>query len=754
MTHHSTSHSTRASRRTFLKASAAGGGLLLSFRIAPIGAADANTPDAEINAFIRIAPNNIVTIYAKSPEIGQGIKTSLPMIVADELDVSWSKVRVETAEFAPEKFGQQSAGGSTSTPRNWDMLRRVGAAGRQMILAAAAKVFNAPLSELTTNGGVVTHAASGRAVTYGQVAAVAAKMPVPDLKSVPLKDPKDFKVIGHSAKDVDGPKIVTGQPLYGIDVTVPGMLYATYEKCPVWRGEVARANTDEVRSMPGVRHCFVVKGTIPEGEMTLSGGLSGGVAIVADTWYQAIAARRKLRVEWTTGPHAAQSTQGYAAQAAELAKKTPAMSIRKDGDVAAALAGAAKVLEASYSYPFLAHATMEPQNSTAHFKDGKMEVWTPTQNPANGRALIAKTMGIAEKDITMHMIRAGGGFGRRSSADPVIEAAWISREAGAPVKLVWTREDDMRHDCYRPGGFHTFKAGLDAQGKLIALSDHFVTFGNNGKFAPSANMGASVFPAEFVPNLEFGASFIPLGTPTGPLRAPGSNALAFVFQSFLDEIANASGRDPLAFHLDLLAERRAPAVAPQGQPGAPPPPSFNPERMRATVQLVAEKAGWGKRTLPAGTAMGLAYYFSHQGYVAHVAEVTAAKNTAGGLGPVKINKIWVAADIGAHIVNPTGAINQVQGATLDGVGNLLAQEITIAKGGVVEGNFDTFPLLRMNQAPPVEVHFLRSANNPTGLGEPALPPTLPAIANAIFAATGVRVRDVPLNKVSKGGAAA
>ena len=749
MTHHSTS-----SRRTFLKASAAGGGLLLSFRLAPMGDAEANTPDAAINAFIRIAPDNIVTIAAKNPEIGQGIKTSLPMIIADELDVDWKDVRVETAAYEPDKFGPQSSGGSTSIPRNWDMLRRVGAAGRQMLVATAAKTLRVPESELTTGSGKVTHAASGRSVTYGALASAAAKMPVPDLKNVTLKDAKDFKVIGHSAKDVDGPKIVTGQPLYGIDVTVPGMLYATFEKCPVWRGEVARANLDDVRTMPGVRNAFVVKGTIPEGEMTLNGGISGGVAIVADTWYQAIAARRKLRVEWSTGAHASESSQGYAAQAAALAKQNPVMSIRKDGDVEAAFKGAAKVLEASYSYPFLAHACMEPMNSTASFKDGKMEVWTPTQNPGNGRALITKTMGIPEKDITMHMIRAGGGFGRRGSADPIIEAAWIAREVGAPVKVLWTREDDIRHDCYRPGGFHTFKAGIDAQGKLIALTDHFVGFGNNGKYAPLSNMGASVFPADFVPNLEFGASLIPLGTPTGPLRAPGSNALAFVFQSFLDEVAHASGRDPLAFHLDLLAERRVQAAAPQGQPGAPQPPSFNFERMRAAVQLVAEKAGWGKRALPAGTGLGIAYYFSHQGYVAHVAEVTAVKQDETGIGPVKVNKIWVAADVGAHIVNPSGAINQVQGATLDGIANLLAQEITIAKGGVVEGNFDTFPLLRMNQAPPVEVHFIKSANNPTGLGEPALPPTLPAIANAIFAATGVRVRDLPLNKVSKGGAAA
>ncbi len=735
-----------ASRRSFLKASAAtGGGLLLSFKLAPLGSADATTGEAALSAFIRVSPDGIVTIAAKNPEIGQGIKTSLPMIIAEELDVDWKDVRVETADVDAEKFGVQSAGGSTSIPRNWDNMRRVGAAGRQMLVATAAKALRVPESELTTASGKVIHAASGRSLTYGALADRAAKEKAPDLAKVTLKDPKTFKIVGVATKDVDGPSIVHGKPLYGIDVSVPGMLYATYEKCPVFGGTVKSCNLDDVKNVPGVKHAFVVQGTIPPGEVGLNVGLSGGVAIVADTWWQASVARRTLRIEWNLPDSATQSSQGFAARAAQLAKQTPEVSIRKDGDVDAAFKGAAKIIEASYSYPFLSHATMEPQNSTAHFKDGKLEIWTPTQNPANGSAIITRTLGLAAKDVTIHMVRAGGGFGRRSSPDAMLEASWIAKEVGVPVKLVWTREDDMRHDCYRPGGFHNFKAGLDAQGKLIALSDHFVSYGKNGQFASMAMMGSSTFPAEFVPNLSLGTSLMPLGTPTGPLRAPGSNALAFVFQSFLDEVAHASGRDPLDFHLDLLAERRIATAAPAAG-GAP---VFKPERMSAALKLVAEKAGWGKRSLPKGTALGLAYYFSHQGYVAHVAEVTVAANA-----PVAINKIWVVADVGGHIVNPSGAVNQVQGAVLDGVGQILGQEITIAKGGVVEGNFDTFPLLRMRQAPPVEVHFLKSEANPTGLGEPALPPTLPAIANAVFAASGQRIRDVPLNKVFRSGAAA
>ena len=744
--------SPNASRRGFLKASAAiGGGLILSFKLAPLAGAEANTPDGALSAFIRIAPDGIVTIAAKNPEIGQGIKTSLPMIIAEELDVDWKNVRVETAAVDPEKFGLQSAGGSTSIPRNWDNMRRVGAAGRQMLVAAAAKSLRVPERELTTSGGVITHAASGRSLSYGEVAGKAALVPVPDLKTVALKDPKTFKIVGTPTKDVDGPAIVSGKPIFGIDVTVPGMLHAVYEKSPVFGGTVARANLDEVKAMPGVRKAFIIDGTIPEGQVGLNVGLSGGVAIVADTWWQASAARRKLRVDWKSPASISQSTQGFAARAAQLAKQKPELSIRSDGDVEGAFKGAAKVIEASYSYPFLAHATMEPQNATVAVKDGRVEIWAPTQSPGNGRTQVAKLLGVPEKDVTFHMTRSGGGFGRRGSVDAIMEASWIARETGAPVKLVWTREDDIRHDCYRPAGFHNFKAALDSQGKLIALSDHFVTFGDKGEYAANAAMGPAEFPAEFVSNLTLGASLMPLGTPTGPLRAPRSNGFALVFQSFLDEVAHASGRDPLAFHLDLLSERRAPILKAAAPAGVPQQPTFVPERMIATLKLVTDKAGWGKRTLPPGTALGLAYYFSHQGYVAHVAEVSVPD---GDLTQVKVNKVWVAGDVGGHIVNPSGAENQVQGAVLDGIGQILGLQITLANGATVESNFDTYPLLRMKQAPPVEVHFLRSDNNPTGLGEPALPPTLPAIANAIFAASGKRIRDVPLNKLVRPGASA
>ncbi len=733
------------SRRAFLKASAAaGGGLLLHVMLGPLSdAAMADSPGAPapgvttLNAFIRIAPDGIVTIMSKNPEIGQGIKTMLPMVIAEELDVDWKNVRVEQAPLDAAKYGRQFAGGSMATPLNYEPLRRVGAAGRQMFVAAAAQSWNVAPSECRTEAGVVYHDKSGRSLAYGALAAKAAALPAPDLAEVTLKDPATFKIIGQPLPGVDNAKVVTGRPLFGIDVAVPGMLYAVFQKCPVFGGTVRGANVDALKALPGVHDAFIVRAS----EANRSGdpqGLSDGVAIVAKSWWAASRAREKLEVTWDEGPTAAQSSEGFARGAARLAQGAPASCLRRDGDVAAALKSAAQVVTAAYSYPFLAHIDLEPQNCTAQFEAGKVVLWAPTQNPEPGAKLVAATLGIAESDVTVNMTRVGGGFGRRLRNDFMAEAAWISSQVGAPVKLLWSRQDDMQHDFYRPAGFHFLQGGLDSQGKLVALSDHFVTFGRRGRLADSAAMDANEFPAQLVPHLEYGQSVMELGVPTGPLRAPRSNALGFVFQSFIDELAHQAKQDPVAFRLALLGEQRV-LVNSTGKPNAL--RDFDTGRMRDVLRHVAEVSDWSTRhTLPERTGKGVAFYFSHLGYFAEVVQATVAHS-----GEIKLDHVWVVGDVGSQIINPSGAENQVCGAALDGLGAALGQAITIDRGRVVQANFDSVKPLRMDQVPPVEVHFLATDHPPTGLGEPALPPVIPALCNAIFAATGRRIRSLPID---------
>jgi isoquinoline 1-oxidoreductase beta subunit len=720
----------QASRRTLLKTGlAAGGGFFVAWGLDAHGALAANASPMDLNVYVRIMPDGDITIIAKNPECGQGVKTMLPMVIAEELEADWSKVRIEQAMSEPAKYGSQVAGGSTATPTNYDPLRRVGAAAKQMMVEAAALTWKVPVSECMASMSTVAHKGSGRKLTYGQLAEKAASIPAPDLKTVALKDPKTFKIIGKSAYGCDNPRIVKGEPLFGIDTRRPGMLYAHFVKCPVYGGKVKSAQLDEVLKQPGVKKAFVVEGN---GEFN---GLSSGVAILADSWWRAKKARDKLVVEWDEGPVAQRSSAEFAKTAAELGPAKGQKVIRKDGDADAALGKAAKVVEAAYSYPFLAHINMEPQNCTAEVKDGKVEIWAPSQNPQPGRQIVSKLLGVPDADIKIHMMRCGGGFGRRLMNDYMAEAAWIAREAGVPVKLVWMREDDVAHDFYRPGGFHHIKAGLDDKGRLVAWKNHFVSFADAAdpaKFASAAEISATELPARLVPDLTVEASLMPLGIPTGPMRAPRSNALSFVHQSMIDELAHAAGKDPLQMHLELLGEPRVLGSTPQD--------TFDTGRMRAVLQEAAQRSGWGKTPLPARTGMGIASYYSHRGYFAEVVRAHVSE-----AGEIKVEKVWVVGDIGNQIINPTGAMNQAQGAIIDGLGQALDLALTFDKGRAVQSNFHDYPPIRMPAAPDVDVTFLVSDHPPTGLGEPALPPVIPALTNALFQATGKRIRSLPID---------
>ncbi|MDP3740584.1 MAG: molybdopterin-dependent oxidoreductase [Hyphomonadaceae bacterium] len=742
------------SRRFFLMASAAaGGGLMLAGCMTPdtsdgapaVAATPAKAPEpvVDINVFVAISPDNTIRIMAKNPEVGQGIKTMLPMLIAEELDADWTKVTVEQADADQTRYGSQIAGGSFATPNHWTPHRQVGATARYMLIQAAAAKWGVPAAELTTGPSVVKHAASNRTISYGDLAKDAAAIPAPAkeiIDALKLKDAKDYRIIGKSVKNWDTPRIARGEPIFGIDISVPGMKYAHFTKCPVFAGKVVSANIDEIQALPGVTDCFVVKQV-----GTDLMGLMDGVAIVGDDWWTVKeAARNKLKVQWDEGATASMSTDGFRTQATTLVKGKPQSYLAPQGgtpvteaawtDANKAIDGAAKKVEAFYEYPFLVHAPLEPQNTTAHVKaDGTIEIWSPTQNPGSSFPMIQAAVGVPRDKVTLHMVRGGGGFGRRLSSDFIVEAVAISKQAGnIPVKLLWTREDDVQHDPYRPGGWHSFRAGVDAKGAMVGMTNHFVSFtGGNGRPAPSADMAPTEFPHGFAPNIVYGQSLIAFGMPTGPLRAPRSNAVCFAYQSFLDEVALAGGKDPLQFRIDLLNSPTAPQ--PQGGRG------FNPKRMADVMRIVGERSGWANRaSLPKGTGMGCAFYYSHQGYFAQVAKVKVEQN-----GNWRVLKVWNVGDVGSQIINPTNAVNQVQGSIVDGVSEM-HQKITFKNGKTEQTNFFDMPLLRMNEAPQIDTHFNITDNSPTGLGEPALPPVLPAVANAMFAATGKRIRTLPV----------
>lgn len=721
--------SMRMDRRSFLKISgAASAGFILAFSMQGKVEAASSKGDAELNAYIRISPEGSIFIHSKNPEIGQGIKTAMPMIIAEELDADWADVKVEQSPVNEKIFGRQGAGGSRSIANNWNTMREAGATARAMLVQAAADKWKVPAHECSTEKSFVLHSNSGRKISYGALAIAAATLPVPSANTLKFKDRSEYSLLGKRITGVDNRALVTGQPLFGIDQKVPGMLYAVYEKCPAVGGTVASANLDEIRELPGVKHAFILDGNGHELE------LMPGVAIVATSTWAAFQAKKQLTVNWDESNASKDSWSNLVKQARALKDQPAEKILHETGDVDAAMQGAPHSIEAFYSFQFAAHAALEPQNCTAWYKDGTIELWAPTQSPGRGVGNVANTLGISEEAVTIHQTRVGGGFGRRLVNDALCEAAAISKAINAPVKLQWTREDDTAHDFFRTGGFHSFKGGLDSAGKLAFWQDHLIAFSHDGEkpvIAGAPRQPAYEFPAQLADNFRLSQSLLPLKTRCGLWRAPGSNTRAWAIQSFIHELAVAAGRDHLEFLLEIMGEPQW--LPPQTRYG------LNTGRAADVIKLAAEKAGWGKK-LPKGRALGLAFHFSHAGHFAEVAEVSVSESKQ-----VTVHTVTVAADIGP-VINLSGAENQCQGSVVDGLSAMLEQEITMENGRIEQANFDTYPLLRMPDAPTVNVHFIQSDNPPTGAGEPALPPLAPAVCNAIFAASGHRVRTLPLAK--------
>ncbi|MEZ0483316.1 xanthine dehydrogenase family protein molybdopterin-binding subunit [Fibrella aquatica] len=699
-----------ASRRNFLKvAVAAGGGLFLGFNwtdaeAAAEASAATTAPGVGFNSYLSINPQGIITILSPNPEVGQGIKTAFPIVVAEELDADWKNVIVEQAPLDGKRFERQVAGGSGSIPHSWTRLRKAGATARQMLMEAAAKRWNVPAAECTTSLGVVSHAATNRKLSYGELATEAAQIPVPT--DVKLKEPKDFKLIGQTIKNVDNPGIITGKPLFGLDFYREGMLFAMLQR-PAFGYTLKSMNDTDIKAMPGIVDVF---------------SFANNVAVVGKSTWQVRKAKEALKIEWTK-TDATESTADHNRIFGELLTSTKATVRRKDGDVDAAFKGAAKVVSAEYQCPFLPHSPMEPMNFFAHVRPDGVELVGPTQTPDLARGETAKLLGISPDKVTVQMTRMGGGFGRRLKADYVVEAVQVSKRVNAPVKLIWTREDDMTGGSYRPAVRYRFEAALDAQGNMIGYKLR----------GASINAGSSTrednFPAGAVDNLLIDSIDHKSAITTGPWRAPITNFLAFAEQSFLDEVAQAAGKDPVQFRLELLDKAKTkPAGAVK----------YDVDRMKAVINLAVEKSGWGTKKGPDGrpVAQGFSVYFSHRSYVAQVGEVVMEKDK-----PV-VKKVYAAADCGI-IINQSGARQQVTGCIVDGIGHAMFGNMTFKDGVPEQSNFSNYRLIRLNEIPDVDVHFVDNGMEPTGLGEPALPPAGAAVANAIFKASGKRVRNQP-----------
>jgi len=718
---------TKIGRRAFIRNTGlASGGLVIGFswlascKMTPEQVNNLPKEWFDLNGFLKVGDNGLVTIMSPNPEIGQNVKTSMPMIVAEELDIAWKDVIVEQAPLNTDIFTRQLAGGSQSIRQGWESLRMAGATAKQMLKEAAAQAWNVSVDEITTKDGVLTHEASGNSAGYGEMASAATSIEVPE--EVQLKDNGTFSIIGTDKKNVDGPKLVTGKPLFGLDVYKEGMLTAMIVHPPAFGMKYKGMNADAVKSMPGIKDVFHFE-VYPEGiekQWSDQGGISELVAIVGNSTWECMQAKKALEVEWEQDS-TAESTSYHEEELTALLEKPTETPARKDGDVNAAFAKAAKIVESTYSAPYLAHNTMEPMNFFAHVTPEKAELLGPIQTPEFTEKTVAARLGMPVEKIDIMMTRMGGGFGRRLYGPFVIEAAVISQKMNAPVKLVYSREDDMTQGTYRPSYKVKFKAGLDDKGNLIAW--HVRGAGTNDDL-----IFENRFPAGAVDNYLAEKHSLQTNVTTGAWRAPRSNFIAGAEQAFIDEVAEAAGKDPLDFRLELFDR------AINNPVGDPESNDYDPARYAGVLKLVKEKANWGTDT---GKARGVAAYYCHNSYVAQVIELED-----GGDIP-RVDNIWCAVDCGI-VINPLAAKNQIEGGMIDGIGHSTYSAMTFKDGKPEQSNFDTYRLIRHSEAPKnIEVHFVDNGIDPTGLGEPSLPPAIAALSNALYKATGRRYYKQP-----------
>jgi isoquinoline 1-oxidoreductase beta subunit len=721
------------SRRTFLKiATAAGGGLMIGVYVPVAGAATAQggasaagaaRADAfEPNVWIRIGTDDKVRIMLSMLEMGQGVMTAMPMLVAEELDIDWNNVTTEWAPADrrygnPNFGGAQTTAGSQSTRGMWRLLREAGAAGRAMLLTAAAQRWGVPESSLTTDKGVVIHAASGRRARYGELVEAASKVPVP--ARVTLKDPKSFKLLGRSLPRLDIPEKVDGTAVFGIDVKRPGLLVARVVRCPVFGGRVGRFNAEKAKAVPGVRHVVQI---------------SSGIAVVADNYWAASKGAQALEIAWDEGPLARLSSEDIRQQFAALAERPGAVA-RNDGNVQAALASGARVIERVFEAPYLAHAPMEPMNCTAHVQVDRCDVWVSTQSQTMTQEAAIAVTGLPPEKVFVHTQYLGGGFGRRGETDFVVDAVETSKAVGAPVKVIWTREDDMHFDYYRPYTYVRMWAALDRTGNPIAWMQRIVQPSLLKRRNPKALEalggvdrisveGAATLPYA-IPNLRVEYLEADPGIPYGFWRSVGASVNGYVTEAFIDEVATTAGKDPYQFRRALLG----------GHP-----------RHRAVLDLVAEKAGWGTPA-PLGRHRGIALHECFGSIVGLVAEVSVDN------GSVRVHRITCAVDCGWYI-HPDTIVAQMEGGLVYGLTAALKGEITIRNGRVVQSHFGDYPVLRINEMPVIDVHIVPSTESPGGIGEPATAPIAGAVANAVFAATGKRIYSLPIRAAQlRGGTA-